>query len=82
MEAQSPGLVRLKRKTSKKRLRRALVAANQRRRPERNERRMPDLWQAMARKMRGHFNDFGVMGNSRALYRTGDGVKMRLPPFS
>jgi RNA-directed DNA polymerase len=43
MEAQSPGLVRLKRKTSKKRLRRALVAVNQRRRQEPNERRLPDL---------------------------------------
>ena len=69
----------MKCKISKKRLRRALVAANQRRRPERNERRMPDLWQAMARKMRGHFNDFGVTDNSRALYRISDDVKMGLP---
>jgi len=29
----------------------------------------PDLWQAVARKMRGHFNDFGVTDNSRALAR-------------
>ena len=43
MEAQSPGLVRLKCKTSKKRLRRALVAVNQRRRQVPNERRLPDL---------------------------------------
>jgi group II intron reverse transcriptase/maturase len=61
------GLVRLKRKTSKKRLRRALVAINRWRRQERNQRKLPDLWQAMARKMRGHFNDFGVTDNSPAL---------------
>jgi RNA-directed DNA polymerase len=63
------GLVRLKRKTSKKRLRRALVAINQWLRQERNERKLPDLWQAIARKMRGHFNDFGVTDNSPALWQ-------------
>jgi group II intron reverse transcriptase/maturase len=62
------GLVRLKRKTSKKRLRRALVAINQWLRRERNERQRPDLWQTVARKMRGHFNYFGVTDNSHALY--------------
>jgi group II intron reverse transcriptase/maturase len=63
------GLVRVKRKTSKKRLRRALRDLTQRLRQERNARKLPDLWQAMARKMRGHFNYFGVTDNSRALYR-------------
>ena len=63
------GLLRLKRKTSKKRLRRALVALNQWLRQERNTRALPDLWQAMTRKLRGHFNYFGVTDNSRALYR-------------
>jgi RNA-directed DNA polymerase len=63
------GLVRLKRKTSKKRLRRALVAINRWLRQERNERKLPDLWQAMARKMRGHFNYFGVTDNSPALWQ-------------
>jgi RNA-directed DNA polymerase len=62
------GLVRLKRKPSKPRLRRALVAINQWRRQERHERTLPDLWPAMARKMRGHFNDFGVTDNSPALW--------------
>jgi RNA-directed DNA polymerase len=61
--------VRLKRKTSKKRLRRALVALNQWLRQERNERKLPDLWQAIARKMRGHFNYFGVTDNSPALWQ-------------
>jgi RNA-directed DNA polymerase len=63
------GLVRVKRKTSKKRLRRALRDLTQWLRQERQARKLPDLWQAIARKMRGHFNYFGVTDNSRALYR-------------
>ena len=62
------GKARLKRKTSKKRLRRALVEINHWLRQERNARKLPDLWQAVARKMRGHFNYFGVTDNSPALY--------------
>jgi RNA-directed DNA polymerase len=58
----------VKRKTSKKRLRRVLAAINQWLRQERNERKLPDLWQAVARKMRGHFNDFGVTDNSPVLW--------------
>jgi RNA-directed DNA polymerase len=61
------GKARLKRKTSKKRLRRALVEINRWLRQERNARKLPDLWQAIGRKMRGHFNYFGVTDNSRAL---------------
>jgi group II intron reverse transcriptase/maturase len=68
------GLLRLKRKTSKKRVRRALVALNQWLRQERNTRRLPDLWQAMTRKLRGHFNYFGVTDHSRALYRFKEAV--------
>jgi RNA-directed DNA polymerase len=63
------GKARLKRKTSKKRLRRALVEINHWLRQERNARKLPDLWQAVSRKMRGHFNYFGVTDNSPALYR-------------
>jgi RNA-directed DNA polymerase len=63
------GLVRVKRKTSKKRLRRALRDLTQWLRQERHARKLPDLWQAIARKMRGHFNYFGVTDNSRAFYR-------------
>lgn len=63
------GKARLKRKTSKKRLRRALVEINSWLRQERNARTLPDLWQAVSRKMRGHFNYFGVTDNSPALYR-------------
>jgi len=63
------GKARLKRKTSKKRFRRALVSINQWLRQERNARKLPELWQALGRKLRGHFNYFGVIDNSRALYR-------------
>lgn len=63
------GKARLKRKTSKKRLRRALVDLKQWLRQERNARRLPQLWQAIGGKMRGHFNYFGVTDNSRALYQ-------------
>jgi RNA-directed DNA polymerase len=63
------GKARLKRKTSKKRLRRALVEINHWLRQERNARKLPDLWQAVSRKMREHFNYFGVTDNSPAVYR-------------
>jgi RNA-directed DNA polymerase len=69
------GLVRLKRKTSKKRRRRALVAINQGLRQERHERTLPDLWQAMARQMRGHVNDCGVTDNSLALWQCDHAVR-------
>ena len=72
------GLVRVKRKTSKKRLRRALRDLTQWLRQERHARKLPDLWQAMARKMRGHFNYFGVTDNSRALSRCERTVPHRL----
>jgi RNA-directed DNA polymerase len=72
------GLLRLKRKTSKKRLRRALGALTQWLRQERNTRRLPELWQAITRKLRGHFNYFGVTDNSRALYRFKEAVRKLL----
>lgn len=73
------GPVRVKRKTSKKRLRRALVAINQWLRQERNERRLPDLWQATTPKMRGRSNYFGVTDNTcSALYCFEHAVRQRL----
>jgi RNA-directed DNA polymerase len=72
------GKARLKRKTSKKRLRRALVEINRWLRQERNARALPELWQAIGRKMRGHFNYFGVTDNSHALYRFERAVHKRL----
>jgi RNA-directed DNA polymerase len=64
-----PGTARLKRTTSNKRLRRALVESNPWLRQERHARTLPDLWQALSRKRRGHFNYVGVTDNSPALYR-------------
>ena len=72
------GKVRMKRKTSKKRLRRALAAINAWLRQERNARKLSDLWQAIARMMRGHFNYFGVTDNSCALYQFQEGVRKLL----
>jgi hypothetical protein len=72
------GKARLKRKTSKKRLRRALVEINPWLRRERNARKLPDLWQATARKMRGHFNYFGVTDNSLSLEKFGFEVRRLL----
>jgi RNA-directed DNA polymerase len=72
------GKVRMKRKTAKKRLRRALAAINAWLRQERNARKLPDLWQALARMMRGHFNYCGVTDNSRALYQFQEGVRKLL----
>ena len=62
------GKARLKRKTSKKRFRRALVTINQWLRQERNAHKLPVLWQRVGMKMRGHFDYFGVTDNSQALY--------------
>jgi RNA-directed DNA polymerase len=69
------GLVRVKRTTSQKRLRRALVASNQWLRQERNERTRPDLWPAVARKRRGHFNDVGVTDTSPTLWPVDHAVR-------
>src|SRR5215471_2193748 len=69
------GKVRLKRKTSKKRLRRALKAVKEWLRKARDLCKLPDLWQTLARKMRGHFNYFGVSDNSRALAQFREAVR-------
>lgn len=63
------GKVRLKRKPSKPPFRRVWVAINQGLRRERNARQRPERWQARGQKVRGHFNDFGVTDNSRAVSR-------------
>jgi RNA-directed DNA polymerase len=62
------GKARRKRKMSKKRLRRAVVELNPWLRQARSARKLPDLWQAVAQKMPGHCQDFGVTDNSRVLY--------------
>lgn len=61
------GRVRLKRKTSKNRLRRSLVTINDWLRNNRNMMQLPDLWACIKRKIQGHLNYFGVTDNSRSL---------------
>ena len=63
------GYARLKRKTSKKRFRRALVDLKLWLRQVRSVCKLPEIWEAAGRKLRGHFNYFGVTDNSQALYR-------------
>lgn len=72
------GKVRLKRKTSKKRLRRALGAINQWLKENRNRLKLPDLWRTIALKMRGHFNYFNVTDNRCALSQFQEGVRKLL----
>ena len=61
------GYVRLKRKTSKKRLRRALKSMNLWLKQVRSVLRLPVIWQIIGQKLRGHFNYYGVSDNSRSL---------------
>jgi group II intron reverse transcriptase/maturase len=72
------GKVRLQRKTSKQRLRRALVEINQWLRHARNVRQLRDLWPAVASKIRGHLTYFGVTDNSRALEQCRRAVRQLL----
>ena len=63
------GFVRVKRKTAKKRFRRARKELTLWFRRVRSADKLPVIWQAVGRKLRGHFNYFGVTDTSRALYR-------------
>lgn len=61
------GKSRVKRKTSKKRLRRALKTLNKWIGQERHSLCQTDKWQILASKIRGHFNYFGVSDNMPSL---------------
>ena len=61
------GYVRLKRKTSKKRFRRALVELNDWLRQARSMYRLPLIWKVVGQKLQGHFNYFGVTDNSQSV---------------
>ena len=63
------GHVRMKRRTSKKRFRRALKQLKQWLCRVRSVYRLPLIWQGVGLKLRGHFNYFGVTDNSPALQR-------------
>ena len=62
------GYARVKRKTSKKRLRRSLKQLNLWLRKARSVYRLPVIWRVVSLKLSGHFNYFGVTDNSEALY--------------
>jgi RNA-directed DNA polymerase len=72
------GLVRLKRETAKRRLRRALVAINGWLRTERNARALLAVWPDLTRKLRGHYQYFGVTDNSLARFRFTHAVHCRV----
>ena len=61
------GYVQMKRKTSKKRLRRALKSLNLWLKQMRNVLKLPTIWQTIGQKLRGHFNYYGISDNSRSL---------------
>lgn len=63
------GYVRLKRKTSKNRFRRALMELKLWLRQVHSVCKLPVIWEGVGQKLRGHFNYFGVTDNSQALYR-------------
>ncbi|ABW32255.1 group II intron reverse transcriptase/maturase [Acaryochloris marina] len=62
------GYVRMKRKTSKKRLRRSLKQLKMWLRKVRNIYKLPVIWRVVSLKLCGHFNYFGVTDNSQSLY--------------
>ena len=61
------GYVRLKRKTSKKRLRRSLREMKLWLKQVRSLRKLPEIWTVAGQKLRGHFNYFGVTDNGSSL---------------
>lgn len=63
------GKLRLKRKTSKKRFRRALVSLNEWLKEQRNRLTLQQLWKIISSKIRGHYNYFGVTDNIHTLQR-------------
>ena len=58
----------MKRKTSKKRLRRSLKQLKIWLSRVRSVYKLPVIWKVVGLKLRGHFNYFGVTDNSKALY--------------
>jgi group II intron reverse transcriptase/maturase len=60
------GIPRVKRRTSRKRLRASLKRVNQWCK-ENKHRRLPDLFRRLNAKLRGYYNYYGVHGNSKSL---------------
>jgi RNA-directed DNA polymerase len=66
-EADTKGTPRVWRRTAKKKLRSSLRACKEWLKANRHK-RLPVLLKALARKVRGHYNYFRVVGNSRGLW--------------
>ncbi len=65
------GTFLLGRKTSGKKFRKACTEINNWLRQIRGVMRIKDLWSLLAAKLRGHYNYYGVSGNSRMIVRFG-----------
>ncbi len=65
------GTFLLGRKTSGKQFRKACTQINNWLRQIRSNMRIKDLWPLLAAKLRGHYNYYGVSGNSRMIVRFG-----------
>ena len=65
------GTFLLGRKTSGKKFRKACTQINNWLRQIRSVMRIKDLWPLLAAKLRGHYNYYGVSGNSRMIVRFG-----------
>jgi group II intron reverse transcriptase/maturase len=65
------GTFLLGRKTSGKKFRKACTEINNWLRQIRGVMRIKDLWSLLAAKLRGHYNYYGVSGNSRMIMRFG-----------
>lgn len=72
------GSTRLKRKTSKKSLKGAIVKMSGWLKEVRNKLSLEELWQKAASRMRGHYNYFGISDNYRALVKFDWAVKEEL----
>ena len=70
--------MRLKRKTSKKRLRRAIVNMSQWIKQNRNKFPLREIWKTISSKMRGHFSYFGISDNFPSLEKFDNEVKNQL----
>jgi group II intron reverse transcriptase/maturase len=65
------GFFMLGRKTSRKKFRKACTEINNWLRQMRGVMHIKDLWPLLAAKLRGHYNYYGVSGNSRMIVRFG-----------
>lgn len=72
------GKTRLKRKTSKKRLKRSIVITEHWIKQNRNMLPLKELWELTCSKLRGHYNYYGISDNGPSLVKYLYEVKKRL----